>query len=194
MNKRPFRPEMEIGEVLEEVLTGAIELVVNDEGHHVIVEHKTSSKKWDVDQPHCDIQARSSRSTWPCAPASGTSGRRRCPCRSRMHAGHPRRRGTSEPPALLAAQNANATCGRRRGLREIAEIAERRRLRARIGRARESCDAEVRQDAQVEHRAHRALSICQPPLRDHDSPLNRRARRHSSPPASTCRQADGRSL
>ena len=44
------------GEVLEEKLAGVIDLVVREESHPVIVEHKSSSKKYSLDQLRYDIQ------------------------------------------------------------------------------------------------------------------------------------------
>lgn len=44
------------GEVFEEQLVGAIDLVLGEDGHAVIVEHKSSSKKYSVDQLRFDIQ------------------------------------------------------------------------------------------------------------------------------------------
>ena len=44
------------GEVLEEKLTGVIDLVVNEHGQNVIVEHKTAAKKWSQEQLAHDVQ------------------------------------------------------------------------------------------------------------------------------------------
>lgn len=44
------------GEVLEEQLTGFIDLVVMEDGRRVIVEHKTSAKRYTVDQLTYDVQ------------------------------------------------------------------------------------------------------------------------------------------
>lgn len=44
------------GEVLEERLTGVIDLVTEEEGRRVLVEHKTASKKWGPDQLRFDTQ------------------------------------------------------------------------------------------------------------------------------------------
>ena len=46
----------ETGEVLEEKLTGFIDLIVVEEGHPVVVEHKTSAKKFGHDQLRYDVQ------------------------------------------------------------------------------------------------------------------------------------------
>jgi len=46
----------ETGEVLEEKLVGVIDLVVEEDGHKVIVEHKSSSKKYTLDQFKYDLQ------------------------------------------------------------------------------------------------------------------------------------------
>ena len=46
----------ETGEVFEEQLVGAIDLVLREEGRPVIVEHKTAAKKYGVDQLRFDIQ------------------------------------------------------------------------------------------------------------------------------------------
>ena len=45
-----------LGEVLEEKLVGVIDLVVEEEGRRVLVEHKTSSKKYTLDQLTFDTQ------------------------------------------------------------------------------------------------------------------------------------------
>jgi len=44
------------GEILEEKLTGIIDLVVREESHPIIVEHKSSAKKYSLDQLRYDIQ------------------------------------------------------------------------------------------------------------------------------------------
>lgn len=44
------------GELFEEQLVGAIDLVIRENGHRVIVEHKTASKKYSVDQIRFDLQ------------------------------------------------------------------------------------------------------------------------------------------
>lgn len=44
------------GEALEEQLVGTMDLMVVDHGRRVVVEHKTSSKKWSSDQLRYDIQ------------------------------------------------------------------------------------------------------------------------------------------
>lgn len=44
------------GEVLEEQLTGFIDLIVVEDGHPVVVEHKTSAKKYGADQLRFDVQ------------------------------------------------------------------------------------------------------------------------------------------
>lgn len=44
------------GELLDEKLKGVIDLVVEEEGHRVLVEHKTSSKKYSADQLTFDTQ------------------------------------------------------------------------------------------------------------------------------------------
>jgi CRISPR/Cas system-associated exonuclease Cas4 (RecB family) len=43
-------------EVLEERLTGFIDLVVLEDGHPVVVEHKTAAKKYGADQLRFDVQ------------------------------------------------------------------------------------------------------------------------------------------
>ncbi len=55
----PFSVELhdpETGEVLEERLTGAFDLVVREEGRRIIVEHKTSARKYGADQLRFDPQ------------------------------------------------------------------------------------------------------------------------------------------
>jgi putative RecB family exonuclease len=44
------------GEILEERLVGALDLVVREENKHVVGEHKTAAKKWSRAQIKCDIQ------------------------------------------------------------------------------------------------------------------------------------------
>lgn len=44
------------GEVIDEKLNGVIDLVVEEDGHRVLVEHKTSSKKYTLDQLVYDSQ------------------------------------------------------------------------------------------------------------------------------------------
>lgn len=44
------------GDVLEEQLTGFIDLVVVEDGRHVIIEHKTSAKRYGADQLRFDQQ------------------------------------------------------------------------------------------------------------------------------------------
>jgi putative RecB family exonuclease len=44
------------GEALEEQLVGTMDLVVEDHGQRVVVEHKTSAKKYSADQLRYDIQ------------------------------------------------------------------------------------------------------------------------------------------
>jgi putative RecB family exonuclease len=44
------------GEVLEERLVGALDLVIGDGDKHIVVEHKTAAKKWSQDQVQHDIQ------------------------------------------------------------------------------------------------------------------------------------------
>ena len=46
----------ETGEVLEEVLTGVVDLVVKDDGLTVVVEHKTSARRYADDQLRHDVQ------------------------------------------------------------------------------------------------------------------------------------------
>jgi CRISPR/Cas system-associated exonuclease Cas4 (RecB family) len=48
--------DVETGEVLEELLVGAIDLVIVENGKRVIVEHKTAAKKYGLDQLRFDIQ------------------------------------------------------------------------------------------------------------------------------------------
>ncbi len=48
--------DLETGEVLEEQLVGTIDLIVNESGQRVIVEHKTAQKKYSLDQLRFDIQ------------------------------------------------------------------------------------------------------------------------------------------
>jgi putative RecB family exonuclease len=44
------------GEVLEEQLVGTVDLVVREDGHRVIVEHKTAAKKYGMEQIRFDLQ------------------------------------------------------------------------------------------------------------------------------------------
>jgi putative RecB family exonuclease len=44
------------GEILEERLVGALDLVVREEQKHVVEEHKTAAKKWSKDQIKNDGQ------------------------------------------------------------------------------------------------------------------------------------------
>jgi CRISPR/Cas system-associated exonuclease Cas4 (RecB family) len=44
------------GEILEERLVGVIDLVLKEDGHHVLVEHKSSAKKYAYDQLRHDFQ------------------------------------------------------------------------------------------------------------------------------------------
>jgi putative RecB family exonuclease len=48
--------EPDTGEVLEERLTGVLDLVLGEDEHRVIVEHKSSAKKYSLDQLRYDIQ------------------------------------------------------------------------------------------------------------------------------------------
>ena len=48
--------DVETGELFEEQLVGAIDLVVNEDGQRTIVEHKTAAKKYGLDQLRYDIQ------------------------------------------------------------------------------------------------------------------------------------------
>jgi len=48
--------DLETGEVLEERLTGAFDLVTNEGGRRVVVEHKTSARKYGKDQLRFDFQ------------------------------------------------------------------------------------------------------------------------------------------
>jgi len=55
----PFSIEIhdpETGEVLEERLTGAFDLVTNEGGRRVVVEHKTSARKYGKEQLRLDLQ------------------------------------------------------------------------------------------------------------------------------------------
>lgn len=55
----PFAIELHdpvTGEVLEERLVGALDLVIREGEKHVVVEHKTAAKKWSQDQIQHDIQ------------------------------------------------------------------------------------------------------------------------------------------
>lgn len=44
------------GEVLDEKLVGVIDLVLEEEGHRVVVEHKTAARKFTADQVRFDLQ------------------------------------------------------------------------------------------------------------------------------------------
>ena len=58
--EQPFAVDIadpDTGEVLEEQLVGAIDAVVVDEGETVILEHKTSARRWSQDQLDYDLQA-----------------------------------------------------------------------------------------------------------------------------------------
>lgn len=48
--------DVDTGEVVEEKLKGVIDLVLEEDGHRVLVEHKTSSRKYTVDQLVFDTQ------------------------------------------------------------------------------------------------------------------------------------------
>ena len=49
-------PDPTTGEILEEALVGALDLVVREEEKHVVGEHKTAAKKWSQDQIQHDGQ------------------------------------------------------------------------------------------------------------------------------------------
>jgi CRISPR/Cas system-associated exonuclease Cas4 (RecB family) len=49
-------PDPTTGEILEEALVGALDLVVREEQKHVVGEHKTAAKKWSKDQIEHEIQ------------------------------------------------------------------------------------------------------------------------------------------
>ena len=49
-------PDPTTGEILEEALVGALDLVVREEEKHVVEEHKTAAKKWSKDQIKNDGQ------------------------------------------------------------------------------------------------------------------------------------------
>jgi putative RecB family exonuclease len=49
-------PDPTTGEILEEALVGALDLVVREEEKHVVGEHKTAAKKWSKDQIKNDGQ------------------------------------------------------------------------------------------------------------------------------------------
>jgi CRISPR/Cas system-associated exonuclease Cas4 (RecB family) len=49
-------PDPTTGEILEERLVGALDLVVREEAKHVVGEHKTAAKKWSKDQIDHEIQ------------------------------------------------------------------------------------------------------------------------------------------
>ena len=48
--------DVETGEIIDEKLMGYIDLVVEEDGHRVLVEHKTSAKKYSLDQLLFDTQ------------------------------------------------------------------------------------------------------------------------------------------
>ena len=48
--------DVETGEVVDEKLMGYIDLVIEEDGHRVLVEHKTSAKKYALDQLVYDTQ------------------------------------------------------------------------------------------------------------------------------------------
>jgi putative RecB family exonuclease len=48
--------DIETGKLLEEQLVGAVDLVLREDGHRVIVEHKTAAKKYGMDQIRFDLQ------------------------------------------------------------------------------------------------------------------------------------------
>jgi CRISPR/Cas system-associated exonuclease Cas4 (RecB family) len=48
--------DVETGELFEELLVGTIDLIVNESGQRIIVEHKTAQKKYSLDQLRFDIQ------------------------------------------------------------------------------------------------------------------------------------------
>ena len=55
----PFTVELHdpvTGEILEERLVGALDLVVEQDKNNIVVEHKTAAKKWSEDQIQNDIQ------------------------------------------------------------------------------------------------------------------------------------------
>ena len=55
----PFAIELHdlvTGEVLEERLVGALDLVIREGDKHIVVEHKSAAKKWSQDQVQHDIQ------------------------------------------------------------------------------------------------------------------------------------------
>jgi CRISPR/Cas system-associated exonuclease Cas4 (RecB family) len=57
--EEPFTVELhhpDTGELLEEKLTGVLDLVVEEDGHRVLVEHKTAARKWTADQLAFDTQ------------------------------------------------------------------------------------------------------------------------------------------
>jgi putative RecB family exonuclease len=49
-------PDPTTGEILEEALVGALDLVVREEQKHVVGEHKTAAKKWSKNQIKNDCQ------------------------------------------------------------------------------------------------------------------------------------------
>jgi CRISPR/Cas system-associated exonuclease Cas4 (RecB family) len=48
--------DVDTGEQLEEVLVGAVDLVVREDGHRVVVEHKTAAKRYGLEQIRFDLQ------------------------------------------------------------------------------------------------------------------------------------------
>ena len=48
--------DVETGELFEEQLVGTIDLILNEDGQRIIVEHKTAAKKYGLDQLRFDIQ------------------------------------------------------------------------------------------------------------------------------------------
>ena len=48
--------DLSTGEVLEEKLVGALDLVLREDAKHVVGEHKTAAKKWSKDQIKHEIQ------------------------------------------------------------------------------------------------------------------------------------------
>lgn len=56
----PFRGvelhDPDTGEVLDETLSGVMDLVVHEDDHHVVVEHKTAARRWSAEQLEHDLQ------------------------------------------------------------------------------------------------------------------------------------------
>jgi CRISPR/Cas system-associated exonuclease Cas4 (RecB family) len=48
--------DVDTGEALEEQLVGTMDLLIREEGHVVVVEHKTAARKYTEDQLRCDFQ------------------------------------------------------------------------------------------------------------------------------------------